>query len=97
MIARESADIVFMGTGGRLQIFRGGYRFIPKDTKDPSDEIRSGGSPDVHVAEWLDCVRTRREPSATVEEGHYSSMACHIGNIAYRQRQRVTWREEWNA
>jgi predicted dehydrogenase len=97
MIDRESADIVFMGTGGRLHIFRGGYRFLSKDTDAPSDEIRSGGTPDVHVAEWLDCVRTRREPSATVEEGHYSSMACHIGNIAYRQRQRVAWRQEWNA
>jgi hypothetical protein len=32
-----------------------------------------------------------------VEEGHYSSMACHIGNIAYRQRQRVAWRQEWDA
>jgi predicted dehydrogenase len=97
MIGRESADIVFMGTGGRLRIFRDGYRFVSKDTDARSDEIRAGGTPDVHVAEWLDCVRTRREPSATVEEGHYSSMACHIGNIAYRQRQRVAWRQEWDA
>jgi len=97
MIGRESADIVFMGTGGRLHIFRDGYRFLSKDTDAPSDEIRARGTPDVHVAEWLDCVRTRREPSATVEEGHYSSMACHIGNIAYRQRQRVAWRKEWDA
>jgi len=97
MIGRESADIVFMGTGGRLHIFRDGYRFLSKDTDARSDEIRAGGTPDVHVAEWLDCVRTRREPSATVEEGHYSSMACHIGNLAYRQRQRVAWRQEWDA
>ena len=97
MIGRESADIVFMGTGGRLHIFRDGYRFLSKDTDARSDEIRAGGTPDVHVAEWLDCVRTRREPSATVEEGHYSSMACHIGNLAYRQRQRVGWRREWDA
>jgi predicted dehydrogenase len=97
MINRESADIVFMGTGGRLHIFRDGYRFLSKDTDAPADEIRARGTPDVHVAEWLDCVRTRREPSATVEEGHYSSMACHIGNLAYRERQRVAWRPEWNA
>ena len=35
---------------------------------------------------WLDCMRSRKQPNADVVNGHYSSMACHIGNIAYQQR-----------
>ncbi len=30
MIPVENADIIFMGTGGRLSIFRYGYKFLPK-------------------------------------------------------------------
>lgn len=96
MIGKESADIVFMGSGGRLNIFRGAYRFIPAGSKSPADEIHVKGVHDRHMAEWIDCIRTRKDPSATVEEGHYGAMACHIGNLAYQTKQRVTWRPEWN-
>jgi predicted dehydrogenase len=95
MIAKQSADIVFMGTGGRLHIFRYGYRFIPADKAAP--EITAGSSPETtHMANWFDCIRSRRQPNANVVEGHYSSMACHIGNMAYQERARIEWKEEWN-
>jgi predicted dehydrogenase len=38
LIGRESADIVFMGSGGRLNIFRSGYRFLPADDKTGAGE-----------------------------------------------------------
>ncbi len=97
MIPRESADIVFMGSGGRLSIFRYGYRFLPADQNREYGEIAVGGSPEVaHMANWLECVRSRRQPNADVVEGHYSAMACHIGNLAYRQKARVAWKKEWD-
>ena len=36
-VPAESEDIVFIGSGGRLQIFRRGYRFLPKGTRNPSE------------------------------------------------------------
>lgn len=96
MSPRESADIVFMGTGGRLHVFRGHSRFIPAGSKDPNEEVRGPGSRDRHMAEWLECIRGRKDPSATVDAGHYGAMACHIGNIAYRTQARVVWRPEWD-
>jgi len=94
MIPRESADIVFFGEKGRLNIFRSGYRFLPASGGEP---ITAPGGPEpAHMANFLDCVRSRRQPNATAFDGHYSAMACHIGNLAYQQKQAVAWNKEWD-
>jgi predicted dehydrogenase len=97
MIPEESADIVFMGTLGRLSIFRSGYRFLPSPANPTKGEVTGGRAPEgAHLANWLECVKSRNQPNADAVAGHYSSMACHIGNIAYRQQTRVTWQKEWD-
>ena len=96
MIPKQSEDIVFMGTGGRLSIFRSRYHFIPAGSKSPADEIVVRGGPDQHMQNWVDCVRSRQEPNANVVDGHYGAMACHIANIAYRDKARVIWKPEWD-
>lgn len=95
MIPKEDVDIVFIGTGGRLSVWRTGYRFLSTEDKGKA-EIVSGPTPEMHVANWLDCVRSRRRPACDEEAGHYSAMACHICNIAYRERRTVQWRKEWD-
>jgi predicted dehydrogenase len=85
MQPKESVDIVFHGTGGRLHIFRGGYRFIPAP----------GGPEFVHMGNWLDCIRSRKTPNASVVDGHYTAMSCHMGNMSYREKRRIDWRKEW--
>jgi len=37
----------------------------------------------------VDCVRTRKEPRAGIEQVHYSTLLCHYGNIAYRTGRRL--------
>lgn len=97
LIREESADIVFMGTGGRLSIFRAGYRFLPAEKNSHVGVLTGKGSPEEdHMANWLACIRSRKEPNANVVDGHYAAMACHIGNIAYQTKSRVTWRKEWD-
>jgi predicted dehydrogenase len=97
--AHELTDIVFMGTGGRLSVFRSGYTFLTPPVRGRSREIsRKGeyGSAREHLAEWLECMGTRKEPSANSVEGHYSAMACHVGNLAYRENKCVRWQKEWD-
>jgi predicted dehydrogenase len=97
LIPEESADIVFLGAGGRLSIFRAGYRFLPAQKNSRLGILTSKGSPEQdHMANWLECIRTRKEPNANVVDGHYGAMACHIGNLAYKAGNRVTWRKEWD-
>jgi predicted dehydrogenase len=95
-VGPESADIVFFGSGGRLHIFRSGYRFLPAGTKRPDDAIAGAGTRDTHMQNWIDCVRSRKEPNATVEQGHFGAMACHMGNLAWQQGRVIEWRKEWS-
>jgi predicted dehydrogenase len=97
LIREESADIVFMGTGGRLAIFRYGYRFLPAEKNSHVGVLTSKGSPEEdHMANWLEAIRSREEPNANVVDGHYAAMACHMGNMAYRSKSRIEWRKEWD-
>lgn len=94
MIRNENENMVFMGTGGRLSIFRWGYRFL--SLEKGGAEVKAGSSPELHVANWLDCVRSRKPPYCNEVAGHYSAMACHICNISYKEHRQVTWQKEWD-
>jgi len=39
---------------------------------------------DEHLNNFVDCIRSRQKPIADVEEGHLSTLLCHIANISYR-------------
>jgi predicted dehydrogenase len=43
-----------------------------------------------HMANWVDCIRSRKTPNAPVEIGYQSAVAAHMANMAYRQKKRVT-------
>jgi predicted dehydrogenase len=93
---RDSADIVFFGTGGRLNIFRYGYRFLPTDAKAGQEIVAGPSEEQAHMGNWLNAVRFRRRPNADAVDGHYSAMSCHLGNMAYLQKQRVVWKRAWD-
>ena len=46
---------------------------------------RSGG----HLREFLDCVKSRRQPRSSASASHYSMLACHGANISVRLNRRV--------
>jgi hypothetical protein len=96
LIRKDAEDIVFMGDGGRLSIFRWGYRFFPADYDKSGGAVTAERTPDLHVANWLDCVRSRKKANVDEVEGHYAAMACHIANIAYKEGRRVDWQKEWD-
>jgi predicted dehydrogenase len=81
---KSSVGARFEGTAGMVQVGYGGFFTKPESLKNSTigpDEIRLGTSDD-HVGDFLQCVRTRREPVAPVEVGHRSATVCHLGNIA---------------
>jgi predicted dehydrogenase len=94
LLPEDSADIVFFGEGGRLNIFRHRARFLPAN-RGPAETLQPG--PEFpHMGNFLACVRSRQTPNANVVDGHYGSMACHIGNIAYKEGRRVMWDPRWD-
>ena len=72
----------------------------PADLKpQPWTEARKGRSPsdepmDLHVRNFLDCVKSRQRPTADVEEGHRVSVACHLANLSLRLGRRIRWAPE---
>jgi predicted dehydrogenase len=77
------ADVLFYGETGSLAIRGGGY--IVYDLKGKETRKVSGsGSDAMHVSNLLDGVRNGKALNSEIEEGHKSTLLCHLGNIAYR-------------
>jgi predicted dehydrogenase len=48
-------------------------------------------SNDNHMANFLDCIKTRKLPICDVEVGHHSANVCHLGAIALRIGRPLQW------
>ena len=44
-----------------------------------------------HARNFLDCIRSRRDPVEPVEAGHRTASLCHLANIAMRLRRKIRW------
>jgi predicted dehydrogenase len=47
-----------------------------------------------HMKNWLECLRSRKQPNAPVEAGYQHSIATIMANAAVRTGERVTFDEE---
>ena len=73
---------------GRSQEFT---RYFPEPVNRPSGTAMTSETRDQnHLANWIDCIRSRKMPNAPVEIGYRSAVAAHMANLAYRRKQRVT-------
>jgi len=64
------------------------------NTPAPEIHVRSVHDGTVaHLRNWLDCVRTRRTPSAPIRAAHAAARSAQLANLALRSGRRV----EWNA
>ena len=67
-------------------------RYFPEKVNRPDGAALVGNTPDQnHMANFIDCVRSRKQPNASVEIGYLSAVAGHMANISYRKKERVTW------
>jgi predicted dehydrogenase len=55
----------------------------------------TGGDPltQAHVRNWMECVRSRKQPNAPIEAGYHHSIAVIMTNAAYRTGEKVTFDE----
>lgn len=47
----------------------------------------------LHLADWLEAVRTRRPPAVPAEEGVKAAAGAHLANLSLRQQRLVRWQE----
>jgi predicted dehydrogenase len=68
--------------------------YYPEKVNRPQGAALTGSTPGQnHMQNWLECIRSRKTPNAPPETGYRSAIACHMANISYRQKQRVTFEE----
>lgn len=85
--------MTFEGTDGTIYVDRKGIRSWPEDILKEEigeNEIHLYKS-DNHYQNFIDCVKSRKDPICTAEVGHRSSTVCNIGNIAMRLGRRLEW------
>jgi predicted dehydrogenase len=43
------------------------------------------------IRNFLDCIKSRKEPLCTLEDGHRSTSFAHLANISLKLKQRLEW------
>jgi predicted dehydrogenase len=62
---------------------------LPGDKALPPTEI--GDEDPSHMINWLDCLRSRKQPNATVHNGFSHSVACMMAAHAYWTGKKIYW------
>jgi predicted dehydrogenase len=76
-------DVVFHGEKGQLAIRGNGYTIHDAKGKEIKKET-GPGSDALHAGNFLDAIRRGVPANSEIEEGHKSTLLCHLGNIAQR-------------
>jgi predicted dehydrogenase len=80
-------------------------RFVPQEKKAVAPGLGEapGKAPDIvgmsdisvlHMQNFFDCVRSRKEPNCPFELGFRSAVACRMAVESYRQGRTVSWDEQ---
>ena len=85
-IEGRSAAVAFYGDDGTLIVDRGGWKVYERRESLTASSSELLGP---HLRNFVDCIRSRRTPSADVETGLIAAGLCQLGNAAYRQGQPV--------
>ena len=65
------------------------YVTLPDDDKLPPTYI--GDDAPYHMCNWIDCLRSRRQPVATVRDGFSHAVAVIMAARAYREGRKLWW------
>jgi hypothetical protein len=82
----ERGWITSMTGGGSVE---GGPAEMIKEVGLNNPDVRAGRNN--HLANWLECIRTRKRPSSHEELGHRCASLGHLPNIAYWTGRSLKW------
>jgi predicted dehydrogenase len=85
--------LTFEGEKGSLFVTRGTLESKPEDilNKPLDDKSTKLYASNNHHQNWLECIKSRKDPICKVEIGHRSATMCHLGNIAVRTGKTIHW------
>jgi predicted dehydrogenase len=77
--ALTSATSKYFADRGLMYTYQGGKRY---DTTN------------LHLAEWLDCIRNGGTTSCNIEQGFQEAITAHMATISYREEKKAYWDSE---
>ena len=91
---------IFVGEEGKIEVNR------DKITSNPKEILQQAGRPKTlgeqriaettpHVANWIECMKSRKTPTADIAFGHQSTILCNLVNIV-REVGQVGNKLEWD-
>jgi predicted dehydrogenase len=99
--ALKSGEIEFRGTLGNLYSSGNGYLIEPSrggqfqhtDPRIESEQRRgfNRNHMEMHIRNFLDCVKSRQACSCDMEAGHRSNTFAQLANISLATRSRLDW------
>lgn len=83
--SQSDHGIVFYGTKGLLRVSRGGYEVMPFPNNGGCEAKKAPGGPlnEPHWQNFVECIRSRKDPISKVEVLNNTSRVCHMGTCAY--------------
>ena len=101
MIHGGPTDCTFIGTEGTIEVSRGHLRAYRSEDRASPDAPELLAEPSAneprlprnrsHIADFLDAVRTGRDPICTAETGHRTASICQLANIGYEIGKPLSW------
>lgn len=87
------ADCVFEGTDGMILVSRSGISSRPDSILNDSlpDNAKRVIPSSNHHQNWLEAIKSKGSTICTAETGHRSATICHLGNLGYRLKRKLTW------
>ena len=85
-------SITFFGDGGTLVMNDDGFTLYGepwKANKEPVMTYRGGIPVEAHIDNFLECIKTRKQPNCTAEIAQRAIAGPHLANIAFRQGRKA--------
>jgi predicted dehydrogenase len=89
------------GDAARLDIGREQFKMYRQGNEEQAaaaetSEFGFGHATDLHVANFLECVKTRKTPTAPMRLGFQAALVIQMANLSLKQGRRMRWNAQTN-
>jgi predicted dehydrogenase len=89
------------GDAARLDIGREEFKVYRQGNEEQAEvsqksELGFGHATDLHVANFLECVKTRQTPTAPMRLGFQAALLVQMANLSLQRRRRLRWNGQTN-